>query len=80
MGPWGYKVSVLGKKGARYGIGVSCCSAIFGMAQFCRVFPYGSPPKINVISGGERYIFLVLILPLLVLLDFDGYNLGLRSS
>ena len=64
------------------GMVLGCLVAVQFLAwhNFAAVFPYGSLPKINVMSGGERYIFLVLLLPLLLLLDFDGYNLGLRSS
>ena len=37
------------------------------------------PPHNELVSKDERYIHLVLVLPLLVLFDFDGEHIG-RSS
>ena len=44
------------------------------------VFPSVSLPRIRVMLVRERCIFCMLVLPLLVLLDFDGDPLSFGSA
>ena len=48
--------------------------------DFANVFPSVSLLQINVMSGGGGVLFIMLLLPLILLLQFHRFPLYLRSG